>query len=113
MATSRVPQAHTDRSLGTQLPGKACRKRDRPVGHGMIGRTWSQRYFSSKGEPCFLRNAKYSRFAFDDVRGLLPDVMGFPVFAFEISSLQPSRLSQALRAWLRSHRPSGTLRNSL
>src|SRR5271156_3864128 len=43
-----------------EVPGKAPPQKNRPVGHGMIGADLIQRYFASKGAPCFFRKANHS-----------------------------------------------------
>ena len=104
----------TDRSLARSA-WESVPRRNRPVGYGMIGRSLTQSYFSSKDAPCFSRKAKYSswkvrvrshqssnrcahlreshRTLWDGSFGVVPP--------------------QALRARLRSHRPSGTFRNRI
>src|ERR1700722_13098878 len=63
------------------VPGERVPPKNRPVGYGMIGRSESQKYFSSKCAPCFLRKANplLERFVSDDVlaaarcNGLFPE----------------------------------------
>jgi hypothetical protein len=49
-----VPEGRSDRSLA-QVPGTAPPQKNRPVGHGMIGRRPNPRSISPKGAPCFRR----------------------------------------------------------
>ena len=44
----------------TFVPTPIVPRKNRPVGYGMIGRSESQRYFSSTCGPCLLTEAKYS-----------------------------------------------------
>src|SRR5580693_7771484 len=55
-----VPEGQHDRSQARSA-WESVPPKNRPVGYGMIGRSESQRYFSSKCAPCFLRKAKFRR----------------------------------------------------
>ena len=54
-----VPEGRSDRSLARSAWNSPTQK-NRPVGHGMIGRRPNPRGISSKGAPCFLRKANHS-----------------------------------------------------
>ena len=54
-----VPEGRSDRSLARSAWNRPTQK-NRPVGHGMIGRRPNPRGISSKGAPCFLRKANHS-----------------------------------------------------
>jgi hypothetical protein len=118
-----VPEGQADRSLARSA-WESVPRENRPVGYGMIGRSIpeSQRYFSSKMCAAFLKE------------GYILLLKGWCPMMFELvldvtdrflnlreSVRTPARirpyptgrlfwvaLAQALRARLRSHRPSGT-----
>src|SRR6185312_15530326 len=68
MSASVSRRDNTDRSQARSAWESVPRK-SRPVGYGLIVRSYSQRYFSSKWAPCFLRlNTLLETFVSDDVR---------------------------------------------
>src|ERR1700735_5656278 len=84
-----------------EVPGTAPPQKNRPVGHGMIGRRPNPRGLSSKGRAVFFKAGRSlqssNRYAYrrESDRTLRDG-------SFEVA------LSRALRARLRSERPSGT-----
>src|ERR1700733_1141694 len=100
-----VPEGRSDRSQARIAWNSPTPKEPSRRARYDKAQTLCQRYFASKGAPCFLRKAKHStsnRCAHrrESDRALRDG-------SFEVA------LSQALRAWLRSDRPSGTGANSL
>ena len=95
-----VPEGRSDRSLARSAWNSPTHK-NRPVGHGMIGRRPNPRGISSKGAPCFLRKANHSNRRIGAHTGANQTVP-YGTALFEVAP------SQALRARLRSDRPSGT-----
>jgi hypothetical protein len=95
---------NTDRSQARSA-WESVPPKNRPVGYGMIGRSGFQRYFSSTCAPCF-------GFSFP-IRNFLTPIMESVRTPARIKPYPTGRLfwvalSLALRARLRSHRPSGT-----
>jgi hypothetical protein len=85
-----------------EVPGTGPPPKSRPVGHGMIGRRPNPRgVFCRKGVPFFFRKVKHSKHRIAAPTGANQTV---PLRdgSFEVA------LSRALRARLRSDRPSGT-----
>src|SRR6185369_11873776 len=79
MSASVSRRDNTDRSQARSAWESVPRK-SRPVGYGLIVRSYSQRYFSSKWAPCFLRlNTLLERFVSDDVRAAARCNGPFPV----------------------------------
>ena len=98
-----VPEGQHDRSLARSA-WKGAHRENRPVGYGMIGHSYPRHPRSISRRKC----GPYCR-----IRNLVTPIIESVRTPARIRPYPTGRLfwvalSQALRAWLRSHRPSGT-----